>query len=73
MGAALGAADTLLKPLDGTALVQAVRRVLLLEGPLRILILDDDLETRELLTDILSNEGHTTVTARHAAEGPAYS
>ncbi|MGA2881743.1 MAG: response regulator [Bryobacteraceae bacterium] len=68
VGAALGAAESLLKPLTATALVQAVRRVLLLERPLRILIVDDDLETRELLIDTLANEGHTPVTARDAKE-----
>jgi PAS domain S-box-containing protein len=68
VGAALGAAECLIKPLTGAQLVQAVRRVLPLEGPLRVLIVDDDLEARELLTDTLANEGHTPVTARHAAE-----
>jgi CheY-like chemotaxis protein len=68
VGAALGAAESLIKPLTGAQLVQAVRRVLPLEGPLRVLIVDDDLETRELLTDTLANEGHTPVTARYAAE-----
>ena len=68
VGAALGAAESLIKPLTSAQLLQAVRRVLPLEGPLRVLIVDDDLETRELLTDTLSNEGHTPVTARYAAE-----
>jgi PAS domain S-box-containing protein len=68
VGAALGAAESLIKPLNGAALVQAFRRVLPLEGPLRVLIVDDDPETRELLTDTLANEGHTPVTARYAAE-----
>jgi PAS domain S-box-containing protein len=68
MGAALGAAESLTKPLSGVALIQAVRRVLQPEGSLRILIVDDDLETRELLADTLMNEGHTPLTARFAAE-----
>jgi len=68
VGAALGAAECLIKPITGAQLVQAVRRVLPIEGPLRVLIVDDDLEARELLTDTLSNEGHTPVTARYAAE-----
>jgi PAS domain S-box-containing protein len=68
MGAALGAADSLMKPLTGLALIQAVRRVLQPEGALRVLIVDDDLETRELLSDTLANEGHTPLTARYAAE-----
>jgi PAS domain S-box-containing protein len=68
MGEALGAADALLKPLTGGALIQAVRRILQPEGVLRVLIVDDDLETRELLADTLANEGHIPLTARYAAE-----
>jgi PAS domain S-box-containing protein len=68
MGAALGAAESLLKPFSAGALVQAVRRVLQPEGVLRVLIVDDDLETRELLADTLMNDGHTPLTARYAAE-----
>jgi PAS domain S-box-containing protein len=68
MGAALGATESLIKPLSGGALIQAVRRVLQPDGVLRVLIVDDDLETRELLADTLMNEGHTPLTARYAAE-----
>lgn len=68
MGVALGAADSLIKPLTSGALIKAVRRVLQPEGTLRVLIVDDDLETRELLADTLMNEGHTPLTARYAAE-----
>jgi len=68
MGAALGAVESLTKPLTGTALIGAVRGVLQPEGALRVLIVDDDPETRELLTDTLVNEGHTPLTARYAAE-----
>jgi PAS domain S-box-containing protein len=68
MGAALGAAGSLTKPFNGAALIQAVRRVLQPEGVLRVLIVDDDLETRELLADTLINGGHTPLTARYAAE-----
>ena len=68
MGAALGAAESLRKPLTGQALIRAVRRVLQPEGTLRVLIVDDDPETRELLIDTLMNEGHSPLTARSAAE-----
>lgn len=68
VGAALGAAESLTKPLTAGALIQAVRRILQPEGALRVLIVDDDLETRELLADTLLNEGHTPLTARYAAE-----
>ena len=71
MGAALGAAESLTKPLAAGALVQAARRVLGSESSLRVLIVDDDLETRELLADTLMNEGHTPLIARFAAEALA--
>ena len=71
MGAALGAAESLTKPLATGALVQAARRVLAPEDSLRVLIVDDDLETRELLADTLMNEGHTPLIARFAAEALA--
>ncbi len=68
MGAALGAVESLTKPLTGAALIAAVRGVLQPEGALRVLIVDDDPETRELLKDTLVNAGHTPLTARYAAE-----
>ena len=68
MGAALGAAESLIKPLTSNSVIQAVRRVLQPEGTLRVLIVDDDPETRELLIDTLMNEGHSPLTARFAAE-----
>ncbi len=68
MGSALGAAASLTKPLTGASLTQAIRRVLQPEGALRVLVVDDDLETRELLADTLMNDGHTPLTARYAAE-----
>jgi len=68
MASALGAAECLVKPLTSGALIRSVRRVLQPDGVLRVLIVDDDLETRELLADTLMNEGHTPLTARYAAE-----
>ncbi|HTC31740.1 MAG TPA: response regulator [Bryobacteraceae bacterium] len=68
MGAALGAAESLVKPLTGGALIQAARRILQPDGVLRVLVVDDDLETRELLADTLMNAGHSPLTARYAAE-----
>ncbi len=68
MGAAQGAAESLTKPVTGAALIEAVRKVLQPERALRILIVDDDVETRELLEDILANEGHAALLAWDAAE-----
>jgi PAS domain S-box-containing protein len=68
MGAALGAAESLTKPLTGEALIRAVRAVLQPEGTLRVLIVDDDPETRELLANTLLNDGHTPMTAADATQ-----
>ncbi len=68
MGAALGAAESLTKPLTSEALIQAVRRVLEPEGTLRVLIVDDDPETCELLSNTLMNEGHTPLSAADATQ-----
>lgn len=68
MAGALGAAESLLKPVPGATLVRAIRRILQPEGVLRVLVVDDDLETRELLADTLMNEGFTPLTARYAGE-----
>jgi len=68
IGAALGAAESLTKPLTTEALIQAVRRVLEPEGTLRVLVVDDDPETRDLLSNTLMNEGHTPLTAADATQ-----
>ena len=72
MGATLGAAESLTKPLTSEALIQAVRRVLEPEGTLRVLIVDDDPETCELLSNTLMNEGHTPVQRGRRNAGPSY-
>jgi CheY-like chemotaxis protein len=38
-------------------------------GPARCLVVDDDPDVREMIRDILSNAGHTVVTAADGAEG----
>ena len=68
MGAALGAAESLTKPLTGEALIQAVRRVLQPEGTLQVLIVDDDPETLELLSNTVMNEGYAPLTAADATQ-----
>ena len=68
IGTALGAAESLTKPFTGQALIQVVRRVLQPGGALRVLIVDDDLETRELMEDTLANEGHAPLIAWDAEE-----
>ena len=68
MGAALGAAESLTKPFTGEALIQAVRRVLQPEGTLQVLIVDDDPETLELLSNTVMNEGYAPLTAADATQ-----
>ncbi len=68
IGTALGAAESLTKPFTNQAMIQAVRQVLQPGGALRVLIVDDDLETRELLEDTLANEGHAPLIAWNAEE-----
>jgi CheY-like chemotaxis protein len=68
MSTALGATESLTKPLTGEALIQAVRRVLQPEGTLQVLIVDDDPETLELLAKTLMNEGYTPLTAGDATQ-----
>ena len=68
MGTALGAAQCLTKPLSKGSLIHAVRKTLKSEGALRILIVDDDPETRQLVTDTLLTEGHLPLAAANASE-----
>ncbi len=68
MGAALGAADSLSKPVAEDRLLEAVRKAARPEGALRVLVVDDDPETRQLVADTLAAEGHLPLTARHASD-----
>jgi CheY-like chemotaxis protein len=68
MGKALGAAECLTKPLSKGSLIHAVRKTLKTEGALRILIVDDDPENRQLVTDTLLAEGHLLLAAANASE-----
>jgi CheY-like chemotaxis protein len=68
MGAALGAFDWLAKPVSEPRLLAALRKALRPEGGLRVLVVDDDPETRQLLSDTLAAAGHAPMVARSAAE-----
>jgi CheY-like chemotaxis protein len=68
MGYALGAADYLTKPIDTDALARVLARYRLGDGQAsRILIIDDDPGTRELLRRTLAAEDYTVM---EAADGP---
>ncbi|HTM12064.1 MAG TPA: response regulator [Bryobacteraceae bacterium] len=68
MGAALGAAACLTKPLAKDSLLRAVSKTLKLDDSLRVLIVDDDPETRQLIGDTLEADGHTPLTAGNGDE-----
>ena len=68
MGAALGATEWLAKHGAEDRLLATVRKALRPEGGLRVLIVDDDLETRQLVSETLTTAGHVALTARSAAE-----
>jgi PAS domain S-box-containing protein len=68
MGEALGAAACLTKPLAKESLLRAVSKTLKLDDSLRVLIVDDDPETRQLIGDTLGAEGHTPLPARNGDE-----
>jgi CheY-like chemotaxis protein len=68
MGAALGAFDWLAKPVAEDHLLASVRKALRPDGALRVLVVDDDPETRQLVADTLAAVGHVPLTARSASE-----
>jgi CheY-like chemotaxis protein len=58
-GLRLGAVDYLTKPIDPLRLVSAVNRVL--QGPGKVLVVDDDRDTRDLLQTALEQRGFSVV------------
>jgi PAS domain S-box-containing protein len=68
MGIALGAAEWLAKPVTESDLLAAVRKALRREGALRVLVIEDDPETRQLVAETLATEGHAPLTARNTVE-----
>jgi len=72
VGLALGADDYFVKPVDGQQLLTRLGRYRLstkvLDRPVRILVVDDDLATREMLQVILRQEGFDVTSARGGLE-----
>jgi PAS domain S-box-containing protein len=58
-GLRLGAVDYLTKPIDPLRLVSSVNRVL--QGPGKVLVVDDDRDTRDLLQTALEQRGFSVV------------
>ena len=76
MGAALGADEYLVKPVERAALLAAVDRCLAARGgapPARpILVVEDDPPTREVITELLTKQGYAVVTAADGAQARAW-
>jgi CheY-like chemotaxis protein/two-component sensor histidine kinase len=70
IGLALGAAEYLVKPVDKTVLLEAVRRFIGpgSNGPAKILVVDDEAGTRELLKEMLESDGYIPVLAASGKE-----
>jgi len=69
MGFALGAAEYLTKPVEKEKLVAAVRKLIpASKSEPRVLVIDDNVETRDLLAAILEAEGYGPLLAASATE-----
>ncbi len=74
-GAAIGADEYLIKPVDKATLLAAVARCL--EGPENstltrpILVVEDDAPTREMIADLLKTKGYAVTTAADGASARA--
>jgi PAS domain S-box-containing protein len=70
MGLALGASEYITKPVDKDLLRAALRKhvPLVSRGGAKILVIDDDLETRYLLAAVLDKEGYAALLATGGAE-----
>lgn len=63
----LGAAEYLNKPIDRGALLEIMGR--LGQGPARVLLVEDDPDTRDMTRRSLERHGHQVITARDGLEG----
>lgn len=70
MGLALGASEYLVKPVEKDALLKALRRYIpdLSRRTTKVLVIDDDTETRYLLSAILEAEGYVSLLAASGKE-----
>jgi len=75
MGALLGADEYLVKPVDKSALLAALtRRINVNPAPGRVrpaLVVEDDVSTREFITEMLTSQGRVVVTASDGAQARA--
>jgi len=70
VGLALGAAEYLVKPVDKEVLLESVRRFVGpgSNGPAKVLVVDDEAGTRELLKEMLESDGYIPVLAANGKE-----
>ena len=70
IGLALGAAEYLVKPVDKDVLLESVRRYIGpgSNGPAKVLVVDDEAGTRELLKEMLESDGYLPVLAANGKE-----
>lgn len=68
IGYYLGAADYLTKPISREALLNAIDRVAYIEPQFPILIVEDDLRDRSMLSEILERAGFQTAEAENGAD-----
>ena len=69
MGLALGAAEHLTKPIDPADLIRVLSRVVLRNGNIDVLVVDDDAGTREMLRRTLTREGWSVREAEDGSTG----
>src|ERR1035438_8217218 len=70
IGLALGAAEYLVKPVDKEVLLETIRRHIGpgSDGPAKVLVVDDEAGTRELLKEMLESDGYIPVLASSGKE-----
>jgi CheY-like chemotaxis protein len=74
MGTILGADEYLVKPVDKIALLAAMERCLgtrVVQPARPILVVEDDAAAREVITELLTAQGHTVTTAADGAQAHA--
>jgi len=73
VGLALGAAEYLVKPVDKEVLLETVRRHIGpgSNGPAKVLVVDDEAGTRELLEEMLESDGYIPLLAANGKEALA--
>ena len=67
LASSLGADDYMKKPIDRTFFLNIVKRYIT-EKDQKVLIVDDDENTRDLLTKILNNEGYMSIDAKNGED-----